>query len=90
MVKGYLAGFQYCETTSGSIAAPTSPMPAERASGAMVCEVTDEWTGLNMFRLSCADNVMAKHTNNSMQNILGNVFILFSNSFLLLIKKRTG
>ena len=56
----------------------------------MVCEVTDEWTGLNMFRLSCADNVMAKQTNNSMQNILGNVFILFSNSFLLLIKKRTG
>ena len=48
MVKGYFDGFQYCDTTSGSVAAPTSPMPAARASGAMVCEVTEVLTGLNM------------------------------------------
>ena len=40
IVKGYLAGFQYCEFTSGSVATPTSLKPAARASGAIVCEVT--------------------------------------------------
>ena len=48
MVKGYFAGFQYCDTTSGSVAAPTSPIPAARASGAMVCDVTDVFTGLKI------------------------------------------
>ena len=32
--------FQYWELTSGSVAAPTSPKPPPRASGAMVCEMT--------------------------------------------------
>jgi hypothetical protein len=40
MQKGYFAGFQYWELTSGSVAAPTSPIPAERASGAMVWDIT--------------------------------------------------
>ena len=52
MLKGYLAGFQYCELTSGSVAAPTSPIEPARASGAMVCEVTAVFTGLNMSSLS--------------------------------------
>ena len=54
MANGYFAGFQYCEFTSASVAAPTSPIPAARASGAIVCEVTDAFTGLNMSFLSCA------------------------------------
>ena len=54
MVNGYFAGFQYCDTTSGSVATPASPRPAARASGAIVCDVTDVFTGLNMSFLSCA------------------------------------
>jgi hypothetical protein len=40
------------------VAAPTSPNPAALASGAMVCEVTEVLTGLNMFSFSCADSVI--------------------------------
>ena len=38
-VKAYLAGFQYWEFTSGSEAAPISPIPPARASGAMASEL---------------------------------------------------
>ena len=34
-IKTYFAGFQYCEFTSGVVAAPTSPIPPARASGAI-------------------------------------------------------
>ena len=50
--NGYLAGFQNCELTSGSVAAPTSPIPAALASGAMVCEMTACSTGLKLLSLS--------------------------------------
>ena len=48
MAKGYFAGFQYCEFTSGSVAAPTSPIAPARESGAMESEVTAVITGLNI------------------------------------------
>jgi hypothetical protein len=55
MVNGYLATFQYCDATSGSVAAPTSPIPPALASGATLCEVTEVVTGLNILFLSiCA------------------------------------
>ena len=40
IVKGYLAGFQYCEFTSGSVATPTSLKPAARASGAILVHLS--------------------------------------------------
>ena len=47
MLKGYFAGFQYCELASGSVAAPTSPSAPARASGAIESDVTPVYTGLN-------------------------------------------
>ena len=64
MAKGYLAGFQNCDTTSGSVAAPTSPIPPARASGAIICEVTEYLTGLKILSF-CADTVSAKTGNRS-------------------------
>ena len=56
--KAYFDGFQNCEFTSGSVAAPRSPKDAPRASGAMLREVTPVCTGLNSFLiLSSACNV---------------------------------
>jgi hypothetical protein len=41
----YLAGFQYCALKSASVATPTSPCPAARASGAIDAEGIDVING---------------------------------------------
>ena len=60
IVNGYLATFQYCDVTSGSVAAPTSPIPPALASGAMLCEVTEVVTGLNISFLSTCAKLLSE------------------------------
>ena len=45
-ICAYLEGFQYCELTSGSVAAPKSPKPLAAASGEMLSEGTELTMGL--------------------------------------------
>jgi hypothetical protein len=40
-LKAYFAGFQNMEYTSGEVAAPTSPIPPDLASGAIVKNGTE-------------------------------------------------
>ena len=61
MVKGYFAGFQYCEFISGSVAAPTSPIPPPRESGAILSELTPVLIGLN--KSFCPHEVTEKESN---------------------------
>jgi len=52
-------------------------MPAERASGAMVCDVTEVLIGLNIFFLSCADIESETVVNKKAINIFEIIFIFF-------------
>ena len=47
-MKAYFEGFQCCENTSGVVAAPTSPIPPARASGAMESEGMAEYKGFKL------------------------------------------
>ena len=53
-MKAYFEAFQYCEWMSGRVAAPMSPIPPPRASGAMESEGIAVLMGLNCLYLSCA------------------------------------
>ena len=54
--NAYFEAFQNCELTSGSVAAPKSPIEAPRASGVMLSEVTPVVIGLNSFLILSSAN----------------------------------
>ena len=85
MANGYFAGFHACEFASGSVAAPISPIPPERASGPIFREFTAVLTGLNC-SFWAFEGTTAATTSSSVNNIL--YFILFKRFIKLINCKR--
>ena len=61
LINAYLAGFQYCASGSGAVAAPTSPRPPPRASGATVKNDTPVVIGVNVCIVSSVMSSSCAH-----------------------------
>jgi hypothetical protein len=83
-MKAYLAGFQCCELRSALVATPTSPIPAARASGAMLSDGIAVITGL----VAMADNENRETASAAKRIFFIVVFVYFVINLLIVIRIR--